>query len=49
MPADMTSTDRPGDGGATRYDPDRSGSANTQVDIGAARAALRHGDHPSEG
>jgi branched-chain amino acid transport system ATP-binding protein len=41
----MTSTDRPGDGGATRYDSDRPRSASTQVDIGAARAALREVAH----
>jgi ABC-type branched-subunit amino acid transport system ATPase component len=45
MPADTTSTDTSGDGGATRYDPGRVGAATTGVDISAARAALAEVAH----
>src|SRR3954447_26986033 len=45
MPADTTSTDSPGDGGATRYDASRAGAAATSVDVSAARAALREVAH----
>src|SRR3954469_10853810 len=41
MPADTTSTETPGDGGATRYEPGRAGAATTSVDVSAARAALK--------
>jgi ABC-type branched-subunit amino acid transport system ATPase component len=45
MPADTTSTDTSGDGGATRYDPGQVGAATTRVDISAARAALAEVAH----
>src|SRR4051812_28952244 len=45
MPADTTSTETPGDGGATRYEPGRAGAATTNVDVSAARAALREVAH----
>src|SRR3954452_24964480 len=45
MPADTTSTDSAGDGGATRYDASRAGAATTSVDVSAARAALREVAH----
>ena len=45
MPADTASANTPGDGGATRYDANRSGAATATVDVSAARAALSEVAH----